>query len=88
MNPEYAEILALEGLGWLAQDGDSIQKFLNLSGMDVADLRAAAGDPATCAAILDFLLADEPLLIKFCEAADVQPQKIASARRALGGMSE
>lgn len=88
MTPEYAEILALEGLGWLAQDADSIQKFLNLSGMDVADLRAAAGDPTTCAAVLDFLLADEPLLLKFCEAMDIEPQKIAAARRAFGGMSE
>jgi len=88
MTPENAEILALEGLGWLAQDSDSIQKFLNLSGMDVADLRAAAGDPATCAAVLDFLLADEALLLKFCDAADVNPPSILSARRALGGMGE
>lgn len=83
MTPEKAEILALEGLGWLAGDPDSIQKFLNLSGIDAAGLRQAAGEPGTCLAVLDFLLGDEDLLLKFCEAARLEPRKVHAARHAL-----
>ena len=85
MTPKNAEILALEGLGWLAQDPDSIQKFLNLSGIDVADLRAAAGDPGTGVAVLGYLLANEPLLVKFCEDMDLTAREVHMARHALGG---
>jgi len=39
MTPENAEILALQGLGWLAGEPEELQKFLNLSGVDGAALR-------------------------------------------------
>ena len=36
MNTENAEILALQGLGWLAGEEDGLQRFLDLSGLDAA----------------------------------------------------
>jgi hypothetical protein len=84
MTPEKAEILALEGLGWLAGEPDSIQKFLNLSGIDAADLRHAAGEPGTGAAVLDFLLGQDELLLRFCESAGLEPRQVHAARAALG----
>lgn len=89
MTPEYAEILALEALAWLAGEPDAIDRFLKLSGLDVAELRAAAGTRGMAAAVLDFLLADEKLLLRFCEAGDgLPPGRILAARRALGGFPE
>jgi hypothetical protein len=85
MTPENAEILALEGLGWLAGEEDGIQKFLDQSGIDVATLRQAAGNPETSVAILDFLLAHEDLLMRFCESASVSPKDLHLARHRLGG---
>jgi len=83
MTPEKAEILALEGLGWLAGEPDAIQKFLNLSGIDAATLRDAAGEPGTGLAVLDFLLHQDELLLKFCESAALEPRQVHAARHAL-----
>jgi hypothetical protein len=85
MTPENAEILALEGLGWLAGEEDGIQRFLNQSGIDAAALRDAAGSPGMGVAILDFLLGNEDLLLRFCESASLSPRQLHGARHCLGG---
>jgi hypothetical protein len=85
MTPENAEILALEGLGWLAGEEDGIQRFLTQSGLDIATLRDAAGSPDTGVAVLDFLLANEDLLLRFCESATISPKELHLARHRLGG---
>jgi hypothetical protein len=88
MTPEKAEILALEGLGWLAGEPESIRKFLDLSGIDAANLRAAAAEPGTGVAVLDFLLGQDELLLKFCESVGLEPRQVHAARHALGGHAE
>ena len=85
MTPERAEVLALEGLGWLAAQEDGIQRFLNQSGIDAATLREAAGSRETSVAVLDFLLGNEELLLQFCECSDIAPKQIHLARHVLGG---
>ncbi|HEY0265371.1 MAG TPA: DUF3572 domain-containing protein, partial [Rhizomicrobium sp.] len=80
-----AEILALEGLGWLAGDEDALQRFLNLSGIDADALREGAGSPEMGVAVLDFLLADDELLLRFCESVGVSPKDLHLARHRLGG---
>ena len=85
MNTENAEILALEGLGWLAGDEGGLARFLELSGLDQGDLRAQAGSHEMHVAVLDFLLANEDLLLKFCESAATEPRQLHLARHRLGG---
>jgi hypothetical protein len=85
MNTENAEILALQGLGWLAGDEDGLQRFLNLSGLDVGFLRAQAGTSDMNVAILDFLLGQEDLLVRFCETTAISPKDLHLARHRLGG---
>jgi hypothetical protein len=85
MNTENAEILALQGLGWLAGDEDGLQRFLSLSGLDVGSLRAQAGTSDMHVAVLDFLLGHEDLLLRFCEAQEVEPRDLHLARHRLGG---
>jgi len=85
---QSAEILGLQALGWLAADPDALERFMNASGLDQAGLREAAGQPETAIAILDFLLANEPLLLGFCEAAETRPEAIHAALRRLGGGTE
>jgi hypothetical protein len=82
---ENAEILALGGLGWLAGQDDGLRRFLDQSGIDAADLRAAADRPETGLAVLDFLLANEDLLLGFCEAAGTDPKALHLARHRLDG---
>ena len=83
MNTENAEILALQGLGWLAGDEEALQRFLNLSGLDGAALRFQAGTSGMNLAVLDFLLAHEDLLLKFCEAQAVPARDVHLARHSL-----
>jgi len=83
--PENAEILALEGLGWLAGEEDGFQMFMEQSGVDPAQLRDAAGSPGMGVAVLDFLLGHEDLLLRFCESAGIEPKMLHLARHQLGG---
>jgi hypothetical protein len=85
MTPERAEVLALDGLGWLAGQDDGIQRFLNHAGIDATTLRDAAGTPGMNVAVLDFLLGHEDLLLPFCESLSIKPREIHSARYVLGG---
>jgi hypothetical protein len=82
---EKAEILALEGLTWLAGQEDGLRRFLDQSGIDAPALKAGAGSPEMGTAILDFLLANEDLLLGFCESAAVEPQALHMALHRLGG---
>jgi hypothetical protein len=85
MTPENAELLALNSLSWLAGEPEDLQRFLNLSGLDPASLRQAAGSSGLNGAILDFLLADEALLLRFCDSTGSDPKDIYLARHALEG---
>lgn len=82
---ENAEILALEGLGWLAGDETGIARFMDQAGIDAASLRDAAGSPGMALAVLDFLLGNEDLLLRFCESARIAPKTLHLARHRLSG---
>lgn len=87
-NPtEEAEIIGLNALGFLAVDGERLQRFMDLSGLDVAAIRAGATRPAFLGGILDHLLSDESLLLIFAEEQQLRPERIAQLRRKLPGAS-
>jgi hypothetical protein len=64
-------------------DGARAARLLALTGLTPAALRDGLGDPATLAAVLDFLCAHEPDLLAAAEALAVAPQELASARERL-----
>lgn len=78
-------MLALQALAHVAGDEAMGPRFLALTGMDVAELRANADQPATLVALLDYLMANEPDLVATAEAIGVKPDQLAGAARALGG---
>lgn len=77
------EALALEALVYLAEDHSRLSRFLAESGMQPGELAAAAADPATLCAVLDYLVSDESLLLVFADHAQVPPETIEPARQAL-----
>ncbi|MDR0808734.1 MAG: DUF3572 domain-containing protein [Gemmobacter sp.] len=82
---EFAETLALQGLGWLvAQDG-LLPGFLAATGAAPTDLAVRAGDPDFLAAVLDFLLSEDALVISFCDAVGLPYEAPMRARSALPG---
>ncbi len=84
-SPSDPAVLALQALAQVAGDENMGPRFLALTGMDVAELRAKAGEPATLVALLDYLMANEPDLVATAEAIGVTPEQLAGAARALGG---
>lgn len=82
---ESAQTLALQALGWLAADDARLQAFMASGGLDVASLRAQAADPMLLGAVLDFLLADEEMLLAFCADCELRPEAPMQARALLPG---
>jgi hypothetical protein len=80
-----AEILGLQALSWLAGDEEALGRFLAASGADGDALRQAAADPAQLGVILEFLLAHEELLVRFCDDTSTKAQAVHAARRQLEG---
>jgi hypothetical protein len=85
MTTDTAETLALEALGHLAGAEEDFDRFLTVSGLDAASLRARASEPEVLAAVLDFLLRNEALLVDFCETASVPAKDVHMAHHLLGG---
>ena len=85
MDPIKAETLALKALAYLAQSDEELERFVALSGVTPANLRARAGDPEILAAVLDFILGDDGRVTGFCETVEIEPAELQTARRALPG---
>jgi hypothetical protein len=83
MDAEDAETLALSALAFLADDVQRLGRFLALTGLGPAELRAQAHTPRILAAVLDHLLKDESLLLVFAASHGVAPELIAPAHRVL-----
>lgn len=82
---ESAESLALQALAWLAGQDEDFGAFLAQSGSDAAEIRARAAEPELLGSVLDFLLSDEALLLRFCAEADLAPEAPMRARMLLPG---
>jgi Protein of unknown function (DUF3572) len=82
---EAAETLAVQALGFLAEEPERLGAFLSVSGIAHEDIRQAAREPGFLAGVLDHMLGDETLLMAFADSAGLDPASVARARRALGG---
>ena len=77
--------IGLKALAFLAGAGEDLQRFMAISGADAASLRARADEPEFLAAVLDYLLANETLLVDFCKAESLEPRLVHLAAARLGG---
>jgi len=82
---QEAEVTALKALGFLAAEPERLSRFMELSGLDLQAIRAAAGEPGFLGGLLDHLLADDSLLLIFAEEHGLRPERIAQLRRKLPG---
>ncbi|MDH4982729.1 DUF3572 domain-containing protein [Hyphomicrobium sp. D-2] len=87
MHTERANSIGESALLFLASDPQRISGFLTLTGVGPAELRENAHAPEMLAAVLDYLLQDESLLLVFCASETIPPGEIAPARRALAKMA-
>lgn len=83
INGSSPAVIALQALAHVAGDPDLGPRFLALSGLDAAELRASAGDPALLAAVIDFLQARESDLVTCADALGLKPEQLVHAGAAL-----
>src|SRR5262245_19526633 len=79
------ETLALRALARIVMSQDLLPRFLALSGLDAAGLKARAGEPQLLGGLLDFILFDEALVLRLAEELEVKPEAFAKARAKLPG---
>lgn len=83
-----AEELAVKALIFLAADEERTRRFTDISGLGLENLRAAAELPNFLAGILDYLAADESLLLAFAANSSIDPAQIQRAQAILSPPSE
>jgi len=81
---EAAEVLAIQALGFIAQEPARLARFLDLAGIPAERIRTAAAEPGFLAGVLEHMLGDERLLMAFAKDAGIDPAAVAPAREALG----
>lgn len=83
VSTERAEEIALEALTFLAGDGARLARFLELTGLTPATLKAGITDPALHRAVLAHLMGEESLLFVFAAQSGLEPAEIAAANARL-----
>lgn len=86
MNADH-ESIAIGALSWIASDGEMMGRFLGLTGIEPSQIRDVASEPGFLAAVLDFVLAHEPTLTRFCDDNDLAPKMVAKARQRFGDLN-
>ncbi len=86
VTPEAAEALAIQALTFIAGDGERLGRFLAVTGIGPAEIRAASRQPGFLAGVLEYLASDERLAATFALDAGCDPADIGKAHTALGGV--
>ncbi len=81
-----AEALAIQALMFFVNDPSRLGGFLDATGLDPKNIRAAAAEPGFLAAVLTHLSESESSLLEFCANAGVAPESIERARQKLVGV--
>jgi Protein of unknown function (DUF3572) len=82
-NDPYA--LALAALAATLTDERRAQRFLDLTGIETAELRRRAAEPGLLIALIAFLEAHEPDLVSVSEQIGVRADDLIGARRQIEG---
>lgn len=85
MTREFAEMLAIDALSFIADDTDRLGRFLAFTGIEAQSLRDAAREPNFLLGVLDHVAADETLLQEFAAHQEIAPDVVAKARDRLAG---
>src|SRR5260221_14640823 len=79
LDRDGAVAIAAQAVAFLAAEEDRLGRFLALTGLSPAGLKAGLGQPAFLGAALDHVLGDESLLLGFGDSAGLAPDLPAPA---------
>lgn len=78
-----AESVAMAAFAFIAADDREVGRFLDVTGLDARDLRAAAERPEFAAAVLDHVLGNDALARRFAEHAQLTAEDLAAVAHVL-----
>ena len=78
-----AQALAIAAFAFLTAEPARFARFLDVTGLAVNSIRAAAREPGFLAGVLDHLAAEEPMLLKFAAQQEIDPTDVIAARDVL-----
>lgn len=84
---DEAQTIALQALAFLAEDPRRLTRFMSLTGLTAADLRAAAETLPVQLAVLEHLATDESLLLVFTSSNGCDPESVTLAAQTLSQAS-
>jgi hypothetical protein len=85
LTQQQAEGLAIQALTFIAGDGERLGRFLAVTGIGPAEIRAAAHEPGFLAGVLDYMASDDRLIAAFASETGLDPTDIDRGRTALAG---
>ena len=85
MTSQEAEIYALKVTNWLISNKDLLDVFMSSTGVSEATIKSDFHDGVFLVAILDFLLLDDNWVIAACDAMQLEPEAMQTARLMLPG---
>ena len=85
MQNDQAETIALRALAFLAHEEDLLTQFFATTGLTPQDLKDHFREPELLAGVLDAILADDSVLLAFCNSTSLSPETLILARRTLPG---
>ena len=85
MTSQEAEIYALKVTNWLLSNQDILGVFMSSTGVSEATIRSNFHDGVFLIAVLDFVLLDDNWVIAACDAMQLEPEAMHTARLLLPG---
>src|SRR5262245_24861559 len=82
---EQAEGLAIQALAFIAGDSERLGRFLAVTGIGPAEIRAAAREPGFLIGVLDYVASDERLIAAFAGENNLDLADVDRGRLALAG---
>jgi hypothetical protein len=82
---DQASLIALKALAYIAEDEERLSRFLVLTGVEADYVPTAMESPEFQAAVLEYLMTDEPTLLAFCAVEQIEPETPAAALNILTG---
>jgi hypothetical protein len=79
------DVIALKALTFLAANDDRFQRFIGLTGLTLDEIRNGAAEPRFLAAVMNYLRADQSLLLTFAEQEALAPADVDRAGLRLSG---
>lgn len=80
INTQYAALIAVKSLAFISQSEQEMEKFLSQSGVSIADVIRLKENLSFLNGVLDFVSADESLLLAICASEGIEPEVIEKSR--------